>query len=69
MLLEDGKLSFDLAAGGISFDEANYGAGSHLERYGNEEMDMVIVVVAEIDGMIASSFLWGYHPFRVYERR
>ena len=48
VLLEDGKLFFDFA-GGVGFDEANHGADGHLGRYGNEEMEVVLVVVRLFD--------------------
>jgi len=48
VFLEDGKLLFDFASS-VGFDEANHGANSHLGRYGNEEMDMVTVVVRLFD--------------------
>lgn len=44
VILENGKLFFDFACS-VCFDEANHGADGHLWRYGDEEMNVVTVVV------------------------
>ncbi len=48
VLVEYGKLVFDFPSG-VGLHEANHGANSHLGRYGNEEMNMILVVVRLFD--------------------
>lgn len=66
MLLEDGKLFFDLACG-VCLDEANHGANGHLWWDRDEKVNMVSIMVRlfEIELRIIFRYLEEF-PIQVF---